>query len=82
MIKAWMSSSFGQIRLRTAELASLERLQKIPIDLQREKSCEHCSAFIFACIVFILAGNKGIYKSLDEFEFQAGTTTDCGVTCP
>ena len=32
-IKFWMSSKFDQIRLWTAELAALERLKKIPIDL-------------------------------------------------
>ena len=74
-IKAWMSSSFGQIRLQTAELASLERL-KIFIGLQWEKSCEHSSAFMFAWIVFILAGNKEIHKSLNEFKFQFDPTTD------
>ena len=70
-----MSSSFGQIRLRTAELASLERLKK-PIDLQLEKSCDNSSAFIFAWIVFILAGIKDMHKSLEDFEFQADPTTD------
>ena len=61
--------SFSQIRLRTAELATLERLKKIPIDLQLEKSCEHSSAFIFVWIVFILAFIKDMHKNLDEFEF-------------
>ena len=62
-----MSSSFGQIRLRTAELASLERLKKKNnnLDLQWEKSCEHSSAFIFAWIVFIIAGNKDMHKCSD-----------------
>ena len=32
-ITSRMSSKFGQIELRTAELAALERLEKIPIDL-------------------------------------------------
>ena len=32
-IKAWTSSKFDQIRPWTAELAALERLEKIPIDL-------------------------------------------------
>ena len=63
-----MSSSFGQIQRQAAELASLERL-KIPIDLQWEKSCAHSSTFIFALIVFILAGNKDMHKSLNELNF-------------
>ena len=32
-MRARRSSKFGQIRLLTAELAALERLKKIPIDL-------------------------------------------------
>ena len=38
-------------------------------------------SFFFVLIFFILAGNKGIRKSLDEFEFQPDPTTDYGVTC-
>ena len=30
----------------------------------------------------ILAGNKDMHKSLDEFEFRPDPTTECGVTCP
>ena len=37
-IRAWMSSKFGQIRLQTTELAALERLKKLPIDLQWENA--------------------------------------------
>ena len=32
-MRAWMSLKFDQIRPPTAELAALERLKKIPIDL-------------------------------------------------
>ena len=32
-IKSWMGSKLGSIRQRTYELAALERLGKIPIDL-------------------------------------------------
>ena len=32
-IKAWMGSKFGKIGLWSAELATLERLKKISIDL-------------------------------------------------
>ena len=61
---------FGQIGPRTAELAALEHLEKILIDLKWEKSCEHSSAFIFNWIFLILAGIKDIHESLDEFEFR------------
>ena len=32
-IRSWTSSKFGRIQPRTAELATLERLKKTPIDL-------------------------------------------------
>ena len=81
-IKAWMSSNFSQIRLQTAKLAALERLKKIPIDLQWEKCCDHFSAFIFEWIFFILAGKKNNHKVLNAFEFRPHPTTDYGVSCP
>ena len=49
------------------ELAALERL-KIPIDLHWEKRCCHVFSAVLDQILFILAGNDDIYKSLDEFE--------------
>ena len=76
------SSKFGQIGPRTVELAALEHLEKIPIDLQWEKSCEHSSALLLNWIFFILAGNKDIHESLDEFEFQPDTTSYSRVICP
>ena len=33
-------------------------------------------------ILWILAGNDDMHKSLDEFEFQPDPTTDLGVSCP
>ena len=63
-------------------VSALERLKKIAIDLQREKCCEHSSAFIFDLIFFVPAGNKDMHKSLDEFEFQPDPTTDYSVNCP
>ena len=80
-IKAWMSSNFGQIQPRTAELAALERL-KITIDLQWEKCCEHYSAFIFECFFIVLASNKDTLKSLSELEFRLHPTTDYEVSWP
>ena len=77
-----MSLKFGSIRPWTAELAALERLKKMAIDLQWGKCCDHSSAFIFDWNFSILAGNKDMHKSLDEFEFQPDQTTDYGVTCP
>ena len=81
-IRSRVSSNFGQIRPWTAELDAIERLKKIAIDLQREKYCEHSSAFVLDLIFFVLAGNKNMHKSLDEFEFQPDPTTDYRVNCP
>ena len=87
------SSSFLQVmrtdefeiwpdRQWTAEIAALERLKKSHQCLQWEKCCDHSNAFIFDWNFFILAGNKGMHKSLVEFESKPDQTTDYGVTCP
>ena len=60
-----------------AKLAVLYHLKKkLPLDLQWGKSCEHSCTFIFAWILFTLAGNNSMYISLDKFEFQPDLTTD------
>ena len=57
--------------------------EKFLIDFQWEKYCDHSSAFIFDWNFFILAGNKHMHKSLNEFEFnQIRTLIVYGVTCP
>ena len=66
-MKAWMSLNFHQIKLRTAELSALERLEK-NIDLQWEKYCGHSSAFIFDWIFFNRVGNQSMHNSLDKFK--------------
>ena len=82
VIRSRMSSKCGWIGPWTVELAALERLKKIPIDLQWERCGEHSSAFISGQIFFILAGNKDNRKISDEFEIQQDSTMDCGVACP
>ena len=82
VIRSRMSSKFGKIRPWTAELAALERLKKIPIDLQWERCCEHSSAFISDQIFFILTGIKDNHKISDEFEIQQDSIMDYGVACP
>ena len=72
-IRVWMSYKFGQIRLRTAELAALECLRKC---------YQHPKAFIFDQIFFVLASNQDKYKSTDEFEIQLNLSMDCRVSCP
>ena len=67
------SSKFSQIRPPTAELAALERMKKIPIDL--EKRCCHFFSAVLDRIHFILAGNDDIHESLDGFEIWPDPTT-------
>ena len=78
-IKSQMGSKFGQIRTRTAELAALERLKKSH-RLKIGEILIHSDTFIFDWSFFILADREGNHKSLDEFEFQPDSTTDC-VNC-
>ena len=40
------------------------------------------SVATFSRLLFILAGNSDIHKSLDEFEIRPGSTTDYGASCP
>ena len=75
-MKVWMSSNFGQISTPTPELSALAHLKNCCIML------DHCSAFIFDRIFFILAGNEDIYNISDEFEIRPDRTKDCGVSCP
>ena len=56
--------------------------KKHPIDLQWEKRSHHVFLAVFDRILFILAGNEDIRKSLYEFEFRTDPTTDYGVSCP
>ena len=37
---------------------------------------------MFYSIILILAGNKDMHESLDEFKFQPDTITDSRVICP
>ena len=36
----------------------------------------------FHWILFMLAGNNGMYESSEELEILCDLTTDCGVSCP
>ena len=80
-MRARMSSILGLIGPSTAELAALERLKKIPIDILGENWC--CSFFSATLnqIIFILAGNNDIYKSLDELEIWPDPIMDYRVSC-
>ena len=75
-IRGCMSSKFCRIRPRTTDLAALERRKKIPIDLQLGKLRHHIFLAVFDRILFLLAGDEDMHKSLDEFEFRPYPTTD------
>ena len=68
-MRARRSSKFGHIRLLTAELAALERL-KNPHRLVMGKWRCHLFSAVLDQILFILAGNDDIHKSLDDFEIR------------
>ena len=79
-MRTWMSSKFGQIRTRTAELAALEHWK----NLQRHNGENNVHVFcaVFDRILFIVAGNDNTHKSLDDFEIQPNLTTKYRVSCP
>ena len=70
-----MSSKFSTIRPRTTESAALARLKKSHILIMGKTTS---SQFIsnFYLILFILAGNNDIHKSLDEFENRSDLTME------
>ena len=69
-IKSQPSSKFDQIGPWTAELAALGRLEKSPYTYNGRNLVNTLAAFIFNGIFFILARNKDMHESLDEFEFR------------
>ena len=67
------------VMLLATELAALERQKKSP----QSYNCENCLqvfSAVFDPILFIIAGNKNIYKCLNEF--RPDPTTNYGVSCP
>ena len=56
--------------------------QIAPIGLQWGKGRHHVFSAVFDRILFILAGNYNMHKSLHEFEIRPDLTTDNGVSCP
>ena len=53
-----------------------------PIGLFWGKGRHHVFSTVFDRILFILAGNDDIHKSLHEFEIRPDPTMDNRVTCP
>ena len=54
-------SKFGQIGLKSVDLAALERLEKSSLTYDGKKCCDHSSPFIFDCIILILAGDEDMH---------------------
>ena len=73
-MRAGTSLNFSLIGPPTAELAALERL-KNPHRLIMRKQCLHFFSAVLDLILFILAGNNNIHKSLDGFEICLDLTT-------
>ena len=69
-----MSSKFGEIRPWTTELAALDRLKKSHRLIMEKMTSSHFLRY-FSLILFILAGNEDMHKSLDEFEIRPDPTT-------
>ena len=80
-MRAHKSSNYGLIGPQTAELAALERLKKNPHRLIMGKRCLLFFSAVLDRIIFMLAGNDNIHKSLDEFEIQSNLIRDHRVTC-
>ena len=68
-----MSSKFSQMR----PLVSMATYR-----VTVGKRCYHIFSNVFDRIHFILAGNDGIHKSLNDFKIWRYPTMDCGVGCP
>ena len=67
-----MSSKFGEILPSTTELAALESPKKSHRFIMEKMTSSHFPLFF---ILFILAGNDDMHKSLDEFEIRPDLIT-------
>ena len=70
---------FGPGRIRTLVSMATDSSHRAS---PRFLGCRHVFSAVFDRILFILAGNDDIHKSLDEFEIRPDPTTDYGVSCP
>ena len=77
----WEEFEFRPDRTRDYKLPALEILKNTPIDLSLGKLCCFFFSAVFDRDKFILAGNDGIYKGLDEFEIRPVPTTDYRDRC-
>ena len=72
------ASGFGLDRIRTLVSMATDSPHRVIMGKWRI----HVFSKIFDWILFILAGNDDIHKSLDEFEILLDLTTDYGISCP
>ena len=68
---------FGADQIRTLVSMATDSSHRVIMG----KECHHVFLAVFDRILFILAGNYDIHKSLHEFEIQPDPTTDNGVSC-
>ena len=69
---------FGADQIRTLVSMATDSSHRVI----RGKGRHHVFSAVFDRILFILAGNCDIHKSLHEFEIRPDPTTDNGVSCP
>ena len=70
---------FGPDRIRTLVFMATDSSHRVIMGGKRRR---HNLSAVFDRILFILAGNDDIHKSLDEFEIWPDQTTDYGISCP
>ena len=69
---------FGADQIRTLVSMATDSSHRVIMG----KRASSLFSAVFDRILFILAGNDDIHKSLHEFEIQPDPTTDNGVSCP
>ena len=70
---------FGAVQIRT--LVSMATYSYHIVIMGKTASSRFFST-VYDRIIFILAGNDAIHKSLDMFEIWRNLTTDYGASCP
>ena len=70
--------AFGAVQIRTLVSMATDSSHRV---IMGKRASSRFSA-VFDRILFILAGNCDIHKSLHEFEIWPDPTTDNGVSCP
>ena len=69
---------FGPDQIRTLVFMATDSSHKV---IMGGKLCPRVFSTVFDRILFILAGNDDIHKSLDEFEIWPDSKTDYGISC-